>query len=107
MVSKSEKEQGITIVNKKDCQLFSDLTKFGILNKDPTLPNLSTIQIYLNTLELRGEMTKDENKQMRSKFVKIGRAQGLPKIHKQFVKVLSLLPIFGTTNTLITELENF
>ena len=44
--------------------IFNDPTKFEILNEDPTLRNLSTIQRYLNTLEMRGEITKDENRQM-------------------------------------------
>ena len=67
MVWRSDYEQGNTVVNKKDCydvlvQLFSDATKFGIHNKNLTLHNLSTIQLYLNAIELRGEITKDENK---------------------------------------------
>ena len=62
-------------------QLFNDPTKYKILNEDPTLRNLSTIQRYLNTIELKGEITKDENKQMRPEFTHIGRAHGLPKIH--------------------------
>ena len=89
MVLKPDKGQGIVVVNKKYYydsldQLFIDPTKFEILNEDPTLSNLSTIQRYLNTLELRSEITKDENKQMRPKFAQTGRAHGLPKIHKQF-----------------------
>ena len=48
-------------INKKDyCDslglLFNDPRKFEILNEDPTLRNLSTIQRYLNTLELRGDI---------------------------------------------------
>ena len=66
--------------------MFNDPTKFEILNEDPTLGNLSAIQRYLNTLELRGEITKDENKHMRLKFAQIARAHGLLKIHKQFFK---------------------
>ena len=48
---------------------------------------------------MRGEITKDEKKQMRPKFVQIGRAHGLPKIHKEFSKVPSFRPIVDTTNT--------
>ena len=33
-------------------QLFNNPAKFEILNEDPTLRNLSTIQGYLNTQEL-------------------------------------------------------
>ena len=49
-------------------QLFNDPIKFEILNEDPRLRNLSTIKRYLNTLELRGEITKEENKKIRLKF---------------------------------------
>ena len=79
-------------------QLFNDPTKFVILNEDPTLQNLSPIQRYLNILELRGEIRKDENKQMMLKFVQIGRAHGLPKTHKQFLRVPSFRSVIDTTN---------
>ena len=36
---------------------------------------------------------------MRPEFAKIGRANGLPKIHKQFFKVPSFRPIADTSNT--------
>ena len=72
MLLKPEEGQGIVVVNKKDYydsldQLLNYPIKFEILNEEPTLPNLSTIQRYLNTRELRVEITKDENKQMRPK----------------------------------------
>ena len=49
MVLKPDKGQGITVVNKKShCdsldQLFNDLTKFEIFNKDSTLCNLTATQ---------------------------------------------------------------
>ena len=104
MELKPDKGQGIAIFNKKDYydsldQLFNDSTKFETLNEDPTSRNLSTIQRSLNTLELRGKITKDENKQTRPKFAQIGRAHGLPKIDKHFFKVPSFRPIVDTTNT--------
>ena len=73
MLLKPEEGQGIVVVNKKDYydsldQLLNYPIKFEILNEEPTLPNLSTIQRYLNTRELRVEITKDENKQMRPKI---------------------------------------
>ena len=36
---------------------------------------------------------------MKPKFVQIGRAHRLPKIHKEFLKVPSFQPIVDTTNT--------
>ena len=112
MVLKPDKGQGIVVVNKNDYddsldQLLHDLTKFEILNEDPTLRNLSRIQRYMNALELRGEITKRENKQMTLKFTEIGRAHGLPKIHKQFFKVPSFRTIVDTTNTLHYGVSKF
>ena len=37
-------------------------------------------------LELRGEVTKDENKQLRPKFAQVSRTYGFRKINKQFFK---------------------
>ena len=72
-VLKLDKVQGIVAVNRKHNydsldQLFNDPTKFEILYEDPTLGNLSTIQRYLNTQELRDQITKNENKQLKPKF---------------------------------------
>ena len=94
MILKPSKGQGRVIINKKDYfqsldRLFSDKTKFEILEEDPTLRNLNTIQNYLNTLYKRGEITEDEKKLMKPKFGQIGRAHGLPKIHKQFNNIPS------------------
>ena len=55
--------------------------------------------MLLNTLELRDKIKNDEKKQMRPKFPQIGKAHGLPKIHKQFFNVPSFRPIVDTTNT--------
>ena len=104
MILKPNKGQGRVIINKKDYfqsldRLFSDKTKFEILEEDPTLRNLNTIQNYLNTLYKRGEITEDEKKLMRPKSGQIGRAHGLPKIHKQFNNIPSFRPIVDTTNT--------
>ena len=53
----------------------------------------------MNALELRGEITKAEYKQMRPKFAQLGRAHGLPKIQKKFFKVPSFRLNVDTTNT--------
>ena len=87
-------------------QLSNNSTKFEILNEDPTLCNLSTIQRYLNALELRDEITKDENKQMRPKFTQKLRANVLPKIHKQFVKVPSIGPFADNTTLWSQQISN-
>ena len=104
MILKPDKGQGIVLVNKDDyirnieC-LFSDKTKFQVLDKDPTLQSLNTVQNYLNTLFNRGEISNDEKKSMRPKFAQIGRAHGLPKTHKKFENLPPFRPIVDTTNT--------
>ena len=65
MILKPDKGQCIVIINKKNCfqsfdRLFNDKTMFVILEDDPTLRNLNTIQNYLNTLYKREEITEDE-----------------------------------------------
>ena len=71
-------------------QLFSDQRKFKVLNEDPSIRNLRTVQNYLNTLYNRGEITELEKKEMCPEFVQIPRAHGLPKIHKSY----DMLPSF-------------
>ena len=66
------------------------------LNEDSILPNLSKIQRYLNILELKGEITKDEHIQIGLRFAWTGRPHGPPKIRKQFVKIPSFQPITDT-----------
>ena len=63
--------------------LICDETKFQVLDKDPTLQSLNTVQNYLNTLFNRGEISNNEKKSMHPKFAQIGRAHGLPKTHKK------------------------
>ena len=79
--------------------LFSDKTKFQVLDKDPTLQSLNTVQNYLNTLFYRGEISNDEKKSIRPKFAQIGRAHGLPKTHKKFEDLTPFRPIIDFTNT--------
>ena len=87
MILKPDKGQGVVLIKNNDYKqsmerLFSDQRKFKVLNEDPTIRNLRTVQNYLNTLYNRGETTELEKKVMRPKFAQIARALGLPKIHK-------------------------
>ena len=104
MVLKPDKGQGIVLVNKDDyirnieC-LFSDETKFQVLDKDPALQSLNTVRNSLNTLLNRGEISNDEKKSVRPKFAQIGRSHGLPKTHKKFEDLPPFRSIVHTTNT--------
>ena len=64
-----------------------------------TFRDLSTVQKYLNNLFSRGELIREQKKEMRPKFPHIGRAYGLPKIYKQFDRIPSFQLIVKTTNT--------
>ena len=104
MILKPDIGQGNVLVNKDDyirnteC-LFRKKRKFQVLDKDPTLQSLNTVQNYLNTLFNRGKISNDDKKRMRPKFSQIGRAHGLPKTHKKFEVLLPFRPKVDTTNT--------
>ena len=81
MILKPDKGQGVVLIKKIDCKqsmerLFSVQKKLKVLNEDPTIRNLRTIQNYLKTLRNRGEVTELEKKEMRPKFAQIARVHG-------------------------------
>ena len=80
-------------------KLFKDKSKFIPVEEDPTLSNLSSLQAYLNTLVSRNEITEEEKQEMRPKSARLGRAHGLPKIHKEFTNLPLFRPIVNTTGT--------
>ena len=87
MILKPDKYNAVALMNKLDShnaikQLFSDKTKFKIIENDPTLTRLRTVQNHSNNLRKRNEITEADRKQMRPISVWIGSSHGLPKIHK-------------------------
>ena len=78
-------------------RIFNDKTKFKVVNNDPTFRNLASVQNYLNTLVSRGELTENDKMEMRPKSARLGRAHGLPKIHKDYTNIPSFRPIVDTT----------
>ena len=80
-------------------RLFNATGKFTLLQKDPTLRNRSTARTYLNTLHKRNEITLEDKDLMRIKFAQIGRAHGLPKIHKDYQDIPPFRPIVDTKST--------
>ena len=77
-------------------QLFSDTTKFKSLYADPTNTSLSNLQSYFRTLYNRNEISEEFYQEIRPKDAKVARAHGLPKVHKSFERVSSLLRIIDT-----------
>ena len=67
MILKPDKGQGVALIKKSDYKqsmerLFSDQRKFKVLNEDPIIKNLRTVQNYLNTLYNCGKITELEKK---------------------------------------------
>ena len=61
----------------------TDKTKFKQLDSDPTITQLSSLQLYLRKLK-NNEITKAKFKAMRPQNACPAKATGLPKIYKQF-----------------------
>ena len=66
-------------------KLFSDCSKFKVIQKDPTLTQLKTVQNYVNTMFKRNKISEEEKKQLWPMAVQLGRANGLPKTYKAYV----------------------
>ena len=112
LILKPDKDQGIVLINKNDYynsmeRLFNDTIKFMLLQEDRTLRNLSTVQTYLNTLQKRNEITLEDKNLMWPKFARIGRAHGLPKIHKDYQDIPPFRPIVDTTSTPHYRIEKY
>ena len=91
-IVKPDKGNGIVIMNRSDYiisveGLFSDTSKFRQLPIDPTPTRLSTLQSYLSKLLNRGEISESEYSLLRPKNAHVGRADAVPKIHKQYTNV--------------------
>ena len=67
--------------------MFNDTSKFMLIHEDPKLPNLSTVQTYLNILHKRNKIILEDKNLMQPKFAQIVRAHVLPKIHKDYQDV--------------------
>ena len=80
-------------------RIFNDKTKFKVVNNDPTFRNLASVQNYLNTLVSRGELTENDKMEMKPKSARLGRAHGLPKIHKDYTNIPNFRPILDTSCT--------
>ena len=78
--------QGIVLINHDDYinllrKIFDDSTKFKKLTKDLTITRLTTVQNYLNTLFIRGEINESDKKAIRPKLAQIVRAHGRKPIN--------------------------
>ena len=81
--------------------VFKNPKKFKILDTDPTVTRMKSVQSYLRALLKRNEITKTEFDMMRSKDAKPSRAHGLPKTHKEFSNIPKFRRIIDTLEPLI------
>ena len=68
---------------------------------------MSSLQRYLHGLFSKGEISEEEKKGMRPMAAQLGRAHGLPKIHKEFDTIPEFRPIIDTTGTPYYEVGKF
>ena len=104
VILKPDKGQGIVLINRRDYiksmeSLFADKTKFKVVDHDPTITRIGTIQTYINTMFNRNEITDEERKIMRPRGGNRARARGLPKIHKEYDHLPKFRPIIDTIGT--------
>ena len=69
VILKPDKGNGIVLINKTEYnlamkKLFSDRSKFKVIQKDPTLIRLKTVQNYVNTMFKRNKISEEEKKQL-------------------------------------------
>ena len=63
LILKPDKSQRIVLIDKTDYynsmeRSFNDTSQFTLLQEDPTLRNLPTVQTYLNTLHKRNNFRR-------------------------------------------------
>lgn len=68
--------------------MFENCKKLKILDIDPTLTRMNSLQRYLNSLCKRVDITKSEYDMMRPKNAKEARTHSLPKTRKDFTDIL-------------------
>ena len=79
--------------------MFSDRSKFKLIQKDPALTSLKTVQNYVNAIFKRNKISEEEKKQLRPMAAQLARAHGLPKMHKAYANLPSFRSIIDTTST--------
>ena len=104
VILKPDKGNGIVVINITEYNLpmknlFSDQSEFKVIQKDPTLTPLKTVQNYVNTMLKRNKISEEEKKQLRPMAAQGGRAHGIPKTHKAYANLPSFRTIIDTTCT--------
>lgn len=102
-ILKLKKGNVIVLINKSDSYqslegLFSDKSKFRLIDEDPTLTHLSPLQKYLRILFNCGKINEDQVKKLRPQNAIVALAYALPKIYKNFTRFPPFRAIFDTTS---------
>ena len=104
VILKPDKSHGIVLLSKESYssslnRVFDDESKFKKVTYDPTLSRLAVLQNYIRTLYNRKEITENVKKEIYPKAAHVGRAHGLPKLHKEFDGIPKFRPIIDTVGT--------
>ena len=104
VISKPDKGNGIVLINKSEYnlvmkKLFSDRSKFKLIQKDPTVTRLKTVHYYVSTLFKRNKTSEEGKKQLRPMAGELGRAHGLPRTHKAYANLASFSSIIDSSGT--------
>ena len=81
--------------------MFSDRSKFNVIQKYPTLIPLKTVQNNGNAMFKRNKISEEKKKQLGPIATQLGSAHGLPKAqtYKAYANLPSFPPIIDTTST--------
>ena len=103
-VLKPDKRNGVILINNVGNDqslrhLFNNKKKFKQIHKDPTMKQLSTLQIYSRLLFKQGELTEEQNQKLGPQNARVAHAYTLLKTHKTFTVLPKFRPIVDTTST--------
>ena len=104
VIPKPSKGNGVMLLNINDYRtsvkhLFSDKSKFRIVENDPTFARLDSLQQYLRKLKTQNEILHEVCKRIRPKNARLVRAHSTPEIRKDLVHFPKFPPIKDTTGS--------
>ena len=91
VILKPDNGNGIVLVDINDCRtsvkhLFSDKSKFQIVENDPTFTRLDSLQQYVRKLKTRNEISEEVYKRICPENAR------LAMVHPKYTKILSIFP---------------
>ena len=91
VILKPDNGNGIVLVDINDCRtsvkhLFSDKSKFRIVENDPTFTRLDSLQQYVRKLKTHNEISEEVYKRICPENAR------LAMVHPKYTKILSIFP---------------